>query len=54
MGHFEFAFLNVLVEEVDVLVVVGRDAYKHFVENDAYLIHVACLGNPLLLDHLGS
>jgi len=52
LWNFEFAFLDILVENLDVVVVVRRYADKHFVEDYANLVDVASLGHSLFLQHL--
>lgn len=48
----QFALRNVLVEDVNVVVIEGWDAYQHFVEDYAYLVNVARCRHTRFVKHL--
>jgi hypothetical protein len=52
LRELKVASLDILIEQLQIIVIVGWDANKHLIEDDADLVDIPCLSDPFLLEHL--
>jgi hypothetical protein len=50
--HFENAFLDILIELLDVIIIIGWYSDQHLIENDTNLVNISRLSDSLLFEHL--